>query len=330
MKKTQLYGTLALVLASILITVWFAGKPANPAPTAPSPKSASPSTTKAIPQSSITERPLAAADAEVPTPQPKAFQEFESETTPEPTIPDEIDLDDPYYILLATGRQELVERLKAEGVVEVYRDAEEELRLDLVAFLADTNELETYMLQLMAMESDSSIRAWLLINYRPKNAFETVDLDKLAQDSTLIEALSMPVSTDISVEEHVERIRVAGAADDDLTLDQIAGALRDFPEDEYLQFRAAEGLLGVSQRSGAVAEQDVREAEKMLVSSLSQPVGNSPLDATDRIRGYLALINWGTEEERREFYKQQLQQENDPRAIDVLINLYNQASQIEE
>lgn len=260
----------------------------------------------------------------IPTPAPAPTPDAD-ELQVDPNL-EEIDLDDPYFLLLASGQADLASRLKTSTVLQVYETSDEATRLDLVAFLSDTNQLEDYLIDLLKIEQDSSLRTWMFSNYTPKSAFEFYEVGEEPKDLTLLKALDVPMNTPISAEEYVERIRTVSQADDDATLAQIEKALKDWPNDPHLQYVTAESLVRTNQRAGNVSAEKVNNAYKIIKKALDVPADQSELSTTERIRGFFALATWGTNEERREFYKEQLTLETDPTALDILTNLYDQAS----
>ncbi|MDX1973392.1 MAG: hypothetical protein SFY68_12745 [Candidatus Sumerlaeia bacterium] len=245
-----------------------------------------------------------------------------------PEDPMDYDLEDPFFTLIATGQLELATLLKKHSPAEVYAMVGEEMRLDLVAWLADTGQMETQMLALLDIEEDSSLRAWLFDNYLPDHQFEDFEGEEFPVDTTLREALGKPTRSAIGPEEYMARIRAASGEEEALTASEVRNALKDFPDHPLLQFNALQSLARAAQSNPAVATpEELRRAHDHLTEALSVPSHESKIPLTDRIQGYLALQNWKDAEARRDFFRDQLRLETEPMGRDILTQLYESALQ---
>jgi hypothetical protein len=243
-----------------------------------------------------------------------------------PEDPLDYDLEDPFFTLIATGQLELATLLKKHSPAEVYAMVGEEMRLDLVAWLADTGQMETQMLALLDIEEDSSLRAWLFDNYLPDHQFEEFEGEEFPVDTTLREALGKPTRSHIGPEEYMARIRAASGEEEGLTAAEVRNALKDFPDHPMLQYNALQSLARAAQSNPAVATpEELRRAHDHLTEALSVPSRESKIPLTDRIQGYLALQNWKHAEARRDFFRDQLRLETEPMGRDILTQLYESA-----
>lgn len=247
----------------------------------------------------------------VPVAEPPEIAESSTESIPE---------DEEIFFLTPEKIGELIDE---KGALKAYEEGSDNVRREIIAYLADRLEIEPYLVDFVRMEDNSDIRADLFINYYPSDMFEFSDgaLDEETGDSTLEEALDQPVESNIEPLEYASRIKAAMALDAELAIEQSRLARDSWPEDEYLQYISAQTMLRANQTTDTLKPEELSAAYENVREVLDQAPWESDVTPSERIEGFYAMMDWGSDGQRRQFFEQQIALETDKRALDILVRL---------
>lgn len=227
------------------------------------------------------------------------------------------------YNLLDT--EDLAKLLEAYGSFEeLYRAADGEQRLALAMYLAHEDAMRDYIGPLLALETDSDMRAFLLMRTLPEGYFDEPDPENpFPRDDDLMRILDGPMETPIELDEWMARMELALDLDYDYALRWIRDGQRLFPDNPEMQLLASTMLVNLGASLGTLSDTEVRTAEQSLYNSLSGP-GAEQFTPGQRMRGYWALVFAQDRTRTREFFNQRRTQETSPQVRDLLDNLLRQ------
>jgi len=315
MQKFQIITlTAGFAAAALVLAIYFSFR-GEESPTSPSSPPLELSETPPANDNELVETVSIAAPAEPDQKEPTVEASNETESSIE-SIPE----DEEIFFLTPEKIGELIDE---KGAVKAYEEGSDDVRREIIAYLADRLEIEPYIVDFVRMEDNSDIRADLFINYYPSDLFEfsEINLDEEPGDNTLEDALDQPVDTNIEPREYASRIKAAMALDSELAIEQARLARDSWPEDEYLQYISAQTMLRANQTTDSLQTDEMMAAYEDVRDVLDQPPYESNVTPSERIEGFHAMMDWGSDAQRRQFFEQQIALETDKRALDILVRL---------
>lgn len=205
---------------------------------------------------------------------------------------------------------------------ELYKAISPAQREELVDWLDGEELLRTHLGEILPIERDSDLRAFMLRRVEPKGTWEGDEHanDEDYVDTELIALLDKPTDTPIKSEEWQARTDLAVLTDYEYALSWTREAKRAHPDDLSVGLQAASSTMIIGASIEGVGPTETQDAEKYLRESLSGEQA-AKLSSDEKKKGYYGLYWSADKEATRDWFRSQLAKENDPQARLTLENL---------
>ncbi len=219
---------------------------------------------------------------------------------------------------------DVVARLLEEfgSYAAIYEAVTPAQREELIDWLSGEEQLREYVGDLLPLERDSDLRAYMVRRVEPKGFWdgdENAD-DEDYVDSDLIAILDRPTDTPINAEEWMARTDLANLIDYDYTLQWTREARLAHPDDLSVNLQSASLTMTINSSIEGVSAGEVAAAEDYIRDSFTGPRAGE-MTSDERVRGYFSLYWSEDRENTRDFYRERLEDEDDPRARQTLESL---------
>lgn len=215
-----------------------------------------------------------------------------------------------------------VEKLLEEygTLANLYAALSDEKRLQLIDYMLLTNQMRDNLEELLAMEENSDIRAFMISRVFPSGSANVQNNLFGTKDMELVGILDKPTETPIGSNEWIARMKLANLVDQEYALKWAQDASLAHPDDPHVMARAATLTLKIGSSVDNVSASDIREAEDYLRNNL--PVGQGQeITADERVSAYYALYFSEDRGNTLDFFNEIVQTETDQRAQGVLNEL---------
>lgn len=303
-----------LVILAVGAALWVSTRPAAPtvAPTATVRTGNDSANSGAKP--SQTGNDSAGTTVAAPTPAVQAAPGAgNAKETVDPSLAEEDLLDDDTVA-------RLLERFGSYG--ELYKALTPAQREELIDWLQSEEKLRENLAEILPVERDSDLRAYLLRRVEPQGFWEGDENseDEDFVDTEMIALLDRPTDTPIKPEEWMARTDLAVITDMEYALTWTREAKRAHPEDLQVGMQAASMTMIIGASVDGVSKSEAQGAEEYLRSALAGEQAAS-LSSDEKVKAYHALY-WAEDKEgARDWFRTQLAAEQDPRARQTLENL---------
>lgn len=287
---------------------------------------ATPETTDARPES--TDRRTAEAS------EGRAAEAAPEAQAPESVValPDDFDEDDEFASVFADydlfDEEDVAKLLEEYGSIKaIYDLATKEEREDLIDMLMGEDLLRDEIASLLPGETDPELRLYMIDRVDPRNFYDDSDEYDDYVDTDLLDLLNQPTATPITEDEWLARMDLAHLIEDAEGYRWAQQGKRAFPNSDEVQLLGNVITLNVAASVDNVVPRG--EATSAMEFVYSQVFGENALsrfDPFDRMQAYNSVYPFdptGVVDPQRtlDYYRQQMQHETDPRALEMLADL---------